>query len=690
MAADNFAMYGSHQFKGAVADQFLANHGATSSLLSDPTWTEHSSDVVASAVLDWATQNGASSYAHWFQPMAASGVRHGLTGQVQNMMMKFHNKDNTLMYDFKGKDLIRGETDGSSFPNGGLRATHTAGGYLALDTSSSIFLRGDVVFIPSAFVSYYGAALDEKTPLLRANEAMSLEGCRLLKLLGVPESKLEGGLVANIGLEQEFFLVPREHYLRRLDLQMSGRTVMGKFAPRGQEMCDHYMSAMSMTTPALACMQQMQEECWKMGIPLKTRHREVAPGQYEFAPLFGVNTGQIDQNIMVMQVIEEVAAQHGLAALLQEKPFEGINGSGKHNNWSISNVDGSLNLLNAKDMAEYGSAAFPTIVAAIISGFEEHGDALRMSISVPGNEFRLGACEAPPAIISSYLGDDMTNYLAAFKDGNDDVTYAPSQKVLDLGTKSVQPFNVPAEDRNRTSPLPYGGSRFEFRAVGSSANVSMTNTVLNTITAEKFQQFSEKIEGGETAKVVTSAALNKAWRVIFNGDNYCEENQKMLTKRGIWRIDSAVEAIHSIVMDKNVELFQKLNVMTKEECEAREMVMHNHYIGTVELEALSMVDMINQNVVPAVKDSELGASLTTDILTDLTKSVSTIKESLGKIHRESDPYEAAKLARILRLETMVEIREICDTCEGLVPADLWTIATYKELLFLDQNDSSWM
>jgi len=252
-----------------VADQFLANHGATSSLLSDPTWTEHSSDVVASAVLDWATQNGASSYAHWFQPMAASGVRHGLTGQVQNMMMKFHNKDNTLMYDFKGKDLIRGETDGSSFPNGGLRATHTAGGYLALDTSSSIFLRGDVVFIPSAFVSYYGAALDEKTPLLRANEAMSLEGCRLLKLLGVPESKLEGGLVANIGLEQEFFLVPREHYLRRLDLQMSGRTVMGKFAPRGQEMCDHYMSAMSMTTPALACMQQMQEECWKMGIPLK-------------------------------------------------------------------------------------------------------------------------------------------------------------------------------------------------------------------------------------------------------------------------------------------------------------------------------------------------------------------------------------------------------------------------------------
>jgi len=682
--------------KGAVADKFLANHGATSALLADPTWTEHSSDIVASAVLDWATANGAYSYCHWFQPMAASGVRHGLTGQVQNMMLKF-NKENEPEFDFKGKDLIRGETDGSSFPNGGLRATHTAGGYLAVDTSSSIFLRGDVVFVPSAFVSYYGAALDEKTPLLRSNQAVSENGTRLLKALGAQDKDLEEGLIANIGLEQEFFLIPRDAYLSRLDLQMAGRTVMGKNAPRGQEMCDHYMAAPSMTTPALACMQQIQEECWKMGIPLKTRHREVAPNQYEFAPLFGVNTGQIDQNIMVMQVIEEVAAQHGLAALLEEKPFADINGSGKHNNWSLASAktsDGkSFNLMDPADMyarTNGNAAAFPSVIAALVAGFEEHGDILRMAISNPGNEFRLGACEAPPAIISTYLGDDMTNYLKAFKEGDTGAEYNPGKKTLDLGTKSVQPFQVPAEDRNRTSPLPYGGCRFEFRAVGSAVNCSMVNVALNTIAAEKFGELAERIESGESAAAVATDYLNKSWRVIFNGDNYNEDNQKMLTRRGIWRIDSGVEANHSIVMDKNVELFEKLGVMTKAECEARETILHDHYVGYVELEALSMVDMINQHVIPSVKNAGLGEAQTSEFLADLDKSVKIVKDAMSKIHAEEEPYEKAKMARVLRLETMVDVREVCDSAEEVVPEEAWTLATYKDMLFLDQNDSTWM
>mmetsp|Transcript_6127 Transcript_6127/g.13211 ORF Transcript_6127/g.13211 Transcript_6127/m.13211 type:complete len:613 (+) Transcript_6127:462-2300(+) len=608
--------------------------------------------------------------------MAAGGVRHGLTGQVQNMMMKFDGKGK-FVEDFKGKNLVKGETDGSSFPNGGLRATHTAGGYLAVDTSSPIFLRGDVVFIPSAFVSYYGAALDEKTPVLRSNEALSIHGTRLLGLLGL---KTEG-IVANIGLEQEIFLVPRDEYYRRPDLQITGRTVIGKDAPRGQEMCDHYMAPLSSSTPALACMQEIQEECHKIGIPLKTRHREVAPNQFEFAPLFGINTTQIDQNVMVMQIIEEVAARHGLAALLQEKPFNNVNGSGKHNNWSLGTKEGTF-LLEPDDInaATGNDTAFAVIMAAIVAAVDEHGDLMRMAISSPGNDFRLGACEAPPAITSTYLGDDMTAYMEAFKNGSKGA-YKPSKKTLDLGTSSIMPFQVPAEDRNRTSPFPYGGARFEFRAVGSAQNVSMVNTVLNTITASKFKEFADKIEAGASPNDVAAEALEKHWKVIFNGDNYCEENQDMLTKSGVWRIDSGVEAIHRLSAPENKELFESMNVMTGAECDAREVILHDHYTGTVEMEALTLIDMINQHIVPAVKEAGVGP------LADLEASVGRLKDAVAAIHAAENSYEKAQLARVLRLETMIDIRETCDAAEEVVPANIWTLATYKELLFLDSHST---
>ena len=610
--------------------------------------------------------------------MAASGVRHGQTGQVQNMMMKFNSSTNDVEFDFDGKMLVKGETDGSSYPNGGLRATHQAGGYLALDTSSPIFLRGDTVFIPSAFVSYYGAALDEKTPLLRSNMAISKHGKRLLAHLGLDIGDRE--VVSNIGLEQEFFLVPREAYYRRPDLQLAGRTVIGRDAPRGQEMCDHYMAPPSMANPALACMQEMQDECWRLGIPLKTRHREVAPNQYEFAPLYGYNTTQIDQNLMVMQIIEEVAARHGMAALLQEKPFNDVNGSGKHNNWSIATEDGIMLLHPSKINAATGNpAAFAIIMSAIIAAVNEHGDLMRMAISSPGNDFRLGACEAPPAIVSTYLGDDMTFYLSHFKDGKGEGEYVPQTKMLDLGTHEVLPFEVPAEDRNRTSPFPYGGARFEFRAVGSAQNVSMVNTVLNTIIAEKFGEFSDRIDAGESAIDVARDALNKHWRVIFNGDNYCDTAQQELTDRGLWRIDSGVEAIHTLTSEKNTKLFEKMHVMTKEECEAREVILHDHYAGTVEMEGLTMVDMINQHVIPSVKSAGIGP------LSDLEAAVGTIKAALAEIHAADSSYKKAQLARVLRLETMIDIRAVCDAAEEVVPANLWTLATYKELLFLDSH-----
>merc|ERR1719203_2018656 len=568
-------------------------------------------------------------------------------------MMKF-DKDGGIAFDFKGKDLVKGETDGSSYQNGGLRATHTAGGYLAVDTSSPIFLRGDTIFIPSAFVSYYGAALDEKTPLLRANEALSKEGTTLLKSLGLETGKL----TANIGLEQEIFLIPREQYYRRPDLQMTGRTIIGKNAPRGQEMCDHYMAPLSSSTAALECVKEIQDECWRLGIPLKTRHREVAPNQLEFAP------------------------RHGLTALLQEKPFNDVNGSGKHNNWSIATAEGvQLLAPDAINKATGNDEAFPVIMAAIIAAVDEYGDLMRMAIASPGNDFRLGACEAPPAIVSTYLGDDMTSYLEAFMNGQSGA-YTPAVKTLDLGTSSVLPFNVPAEDRNRTSPFPYGGARFEFRAVGSAQNVSMVNTVLNTITAEKFAEFADRIDAGESAADVAREALKKHWKVIFNGDNYDEANQQMLTDAGVWRIDSGVEAIHTIVAEKNIALFEKNGVLTRDECISREIILHDHYTGSVEMEALVLIDMINQNIIPSVKAAGVGP------LDDLAKAVETLKAAVAEIHAAETSYEKAQLSRVLRLETMIDIRGVCDAAEEVVPADLWTLATYRELLFLDQTSDA--
>merc|ERR1719174_1992568 len=486
-------------------------------------------------------------------------------------------------------------------------------------------------------------------------------------------------LVANIGLEQEIFLIPREQYLRRMDLQMTGRTIMGKNAPRGQEMCDHYMAPLSTAQPALEAMQEMQAECWKMGIPLKTRHREVAPNQYEFAPLFGTNTTQIDQNVMVMQVIEEVAAKHGLAALLQEKPFNDVNGSGKHNNWSIGTADG-VNLLNPDQLnaASGNPDAFAVVMSAIVAAVDEHGDLMRMAIAAPGNDFRLGACEAPPAIISTYLGDDMTAYMEGFKDGKTG-EYKPGVKKMDLGTSSVLPISIPAEDRNRTSPFPYGGARFEFRAVGSSQNVSMVNTILNTIAADKFGEFADRIDAGENPSDVAIEALSNNWKVIFNGNNYDEGNQKKLTAEGVWRIDSGVEAIHHLITEKNLALFNKMNVFSKEECHSREVVLHDHYSGTVEMEALCLVDMINQHIIPSVKEAGVGP------LVELECDVRTLRGAITRLHDAKTSYEKAKLARVLRLETMVDIRERCDSAEALVPNNLWTLATYKELLFLDSH-----
>mmetsp|Transcript_6248 Transcript_6248/g.22875 ORF Transcript_6248/g.22875 Transcript_6248/m.22875 type:complete len:615 (+) Transcript_6248:525-2369(+) len=605
--------------------------------------------------------------------MASSGVRHGLSAQVHQTMFEF-DKDGKPFFKFEGEQLLQGETDGSSYPNGGMRATHTAGGYLSIDPLSPIFLREDTIFIPAAFVSYNGDALDEKTPLHRATQKMSKEGTRLLKLMGYDVD----GVINNIGLEQEIFLVPRHAFYRRPDLQFTGRTITGKQPARGQEMSDHYMAPISRATTAFDCMRQIQSECFKIGIPLKTRHREVAPNQYEFAPLFGNVISQTDQNLMVMQIIEEVASENGLAALLQEKPFSGINGSGKHNNWSIGTVDG-VNLLNPKQIntASKNDAVFPVIMAALVSAIDKHGDLMRLSIASPGNDFRLGAMEAPPAVMSTYLGDDMTRYLLDLMKTGKAAAYTPSKKKLAFGAEVISDIEVPSEDRNRTSPFPYGGSRFEFRAAGSSQNVSLVNTVLNTIAAEAFSIVADRIESGEEPLKIAQDLLKQHSKVIFNGDGYDPEWPEKAVEKGIWRIDSGVEAIKKLTDAKNTDLFQKMGVLTPRECEARRTVLLEHYTATVEMEALTLIDIINQHVIPSCKKAEL------NFVKQLEDSVKSLKRSLHEIHISSEASDAAALARILRLDTMIKVREVCDEAESLCPPSLWSLATYSELLFLD-------
>jgi len=666
--------YGSHLFSGATADEYLSKQGLPAGLLNDPSWTTTSADKVASAVMEWAHDKGATVFTHWFQPMGASGLRHGLTGQVQNCMFTF-GPDGKVEHKFKGGELLKGETDGSSYPNGGMRATHTAGGYTVLDPTSPIFLRGDTVYIPTVFVSFYGDALDEKTPLLRSMRAVSEEGVRLLKNLGYSVNSVQ----PNIGLEQEFFLIPRKDYYRRPDLQLAGRTVMGKNAPRGQETCDHYMSAINPI--AMGCLQELQHECFMMGIPLRTRHREVAPNQYEVAPMFGLATTQIDQNLWVMQILEEVAARHGLAALNEEKPFNDVNGSGKHNNFSLG-TDTGVNLLNVGQVTEASGnpEVFPLLMSCIVRAVDLHGDLMRMAIASPGNDFRLGACEAPPAITSTYLGDSLTSYMETAMKTGSFPAYVPEGAMCDLGIPSVAPFSVPAEDRNRTSPFPFGGHRFEFRAVGSAQNVSMVNTVLCTIFADSFAAMSAEIEAGKKPADVAAGYLKEHWRCIFNGNGYSEEWPIEAGKRGVWRIDSGVESMKRISDPKNVALFEKMKVLSAKECDARAEVMYDHYSGYVEIEAGTMVDMFKQHVIPAVKNAGDLESL----LPGLESAVSTVEAGLKGLHAAPDAYTKASLARVLRLETMIDARAAADAAEAVVPADLWTLATYQELLFLDK------
>ncbi|KAK3234346.1 hypothetical protein CYMTET_55392 [Cymbomonas tetramitiformis] len=610
--------YGENAFWGASAEKYLVKQGLTTDTLRDPMWVKDMAlaDKIAAAVLEWAVDHGANTFCHWFQPMCATS-RHGQTGQI--------------------------------------------------------WLRGDSIFIPACFVAYTGKALDEKIPLLRAEQAMSREGTRLFKALGHSID----GLLTNIGLEQELFFIPSDAYYKRPDLQMCGRTVLGRSPALGQEGSTHYMAPINTTKSVFPCMQEIQQECYKVGIPLKTRHREVAPNQYEFAPMFGHVVGQIDQNLVAMQLAAEIAPKHGLRALFHEKPFQGVNGSGKHNNWSLSTKCGAQ-LLNPEEITKRMGdfKVFPIVMAALISGVDKYGDLMRMAIASPGNDFRLGAMEAPPAVISMYLGEDMTKYLTKFMNG-EVMEYIPSTTDIDLGVSYCPKVTAPAEDRNRTSPFPYGGHRFEFRAVGSSQNVSMVNTVLAALAARQFKEIADRVEAGESGVAVAQSLLKKHMKSVFNGDGYDPGWPVKARKDGLWVVESGVDAIKMFTDAKNTELFSSLQILTPEEVTARQECMLAHYILTVETEVLCMIDMIKQHIIPSCKKAGVDDSA-------CTTAMSEMESALKAVHAASTA-DGATMCRTLRLEKMRTVRAGIDELEGIIPAEMWTLGTYKELMFIDEN-----
>mmetsp|Transcript_18466 Transcript_18466/g.35139 ORF Transcript_18466/g.35139 Transcript_18466/m.35139 type:complete len:731 (+) Transcript_18466:107-2299(+) len=674
--------YGKHVFWGEEAEKFLKAQGLMLADIKDPMWVHdaNKADKIASAVMEWAKSHGAAYYCHWFQPMGST-MRHGQTGQVQHSMFEFD--DNKVpFWELKGKHLLRGETDGSSFPNGGLRQTHTAAGYLTIDPMSPIFLRTDCIFIPACFIAYTGLALDEKTPLHRAEAAMSKEGARLFGLLGHPVA----GMKTNIGLEQELFFVPSSAYYRRPDLQMCGRTILGREPAVNQEGCSHYMAPINTSKSVFKCMQEIQRQCYIMGIPLKTRHREVAPNQYEFAPMFGHVFEQTDNNLMVMQITEEVAPKFGLRTLLAEKPFAGVNGSGKHNNWSISTKCGAQ-LLNPGDLMKKmnnDKTLFPIVMSAIVAGVDKFGDLMRMAISTPGNDFRLGAMEAPPAVISTYLGEDMTSYLKKFMENGDVGEYVAGSRDINLGLDYLPTVFAPAEDRNRTSPFPYGGMRFEFRAVGSSQNVSLVNTVLGAMCASQFKLIADRIEKGETGVAVAQDLLRNHMKIVFNGNGYDTTWPDTAKEKGLFVIASGVDAISTLSDPKNVQMFSEVGVFTPEECQARKVVMLGNYCFTVTTEAKCMIDMIRRHVIPSVRAAGMGD----DHVPELEDCIVTIEQALKSVHalESADEFEkAAQESRLLRLSTMLKIRKQVDALESVVPPSLWTLASYEDLWFIDQN-----
>ena len=650
---------------------------------------------VAVAMKEWATENGATHYTHWFQPMT------NVTAEKHDSFIS-PTGDGQVIMDFSGKELVKGEPDASSFPSGGLRATFEARGYTAWDPTSPAFIKDKTLYIPTAFCSYSGEALDKKTPLLRSMDVLNKEAVRILHILGNKEVR---HIDTTVGPEQEYFLVDKDLYKKRKDLIFCGRTLLGASAPKGQEMEDHYFGALKPRVAAY--MHDLDEELWKLGIPAKTKHNEVAPAQHELAPVFDTTNVAVDHNQLTMEIMKKVADKHNMVCLLHEKPFEGINGSGKHNNWSMS-TDTGVNLLDpGKTPAE--NTQFLVFLVAVIKAVDDYADLLRVSVASAGNDHRLGANEAPPAIVSIFLGDELTDVLKSIEN---DTFFSNKHAVqMDIGAKVLPHFIKDTTDRNRTSPFAFTGNKFEFRMLGSAASVANPNIVLNTAVAEVLAEFSAALKDvpEEEMESAVHALLKKTIeehkRIIFNGNGYTDEWVEEAEKRGLYNLKTTPDALPHFIAEKNIELFTKHGIFTREELFSRYDIWLENYYKTINIESNTLAEMIQKQVIPSVytyveKLADTAAakkSVVADIsvaseaalisklstLADtMAKDLETLKADTAKaLASSNDVLACSKAYQGTVLEDMEVLRKSADEAEALIPDELLPYPTYDELLF---------
>ena len=649
-------------------------------------------NVVANAMKDWAIERGATHYTHWFQPMT------GITAEKHDSFISPDDTGRVIM-EFSGKELVQGEPDASSFPSGGLRATFEARGYTAWDPTSYAFVKDDVLCIPTAFCSFAGDALDKKTPLLRSMEALNRQAMRIVKLFGYTDVT---SVKTTVGPEQEYFLVDREYYNKRPDLIFTGRTLFGSRAPKGQELDDHYFGAIKPRVAAF--MKELDEELWKLGVLAKTEHNEAAPAQHELAPIFTTTNISADHNQLTMELMQKLAKKHGMVCLLHEKPFASVAGSGKHNNWSMSTNTG-INLLNPGE-TPYENAQFLLCLCAVIKAIDEYQDLLRASVASAGNDHRLGAAEAPPAIISMFLGDELTAILAAL---DKDTSYSAQEKsLMRVGVHVLPKFPKDTTDRNRTSPFAFTGNKFEFRMLGSSESISDCNTVINTAVAESLCQFADELEKADNFEsalhdlIVKTIRTHK--RIIFNGNGYDDSWTKEAEKRGLLNLRSAPQAIPCLIAEKNIELFRKHKVFTERELRARYEIQLETYVKVLNIEALTMIDMVYKDILPAVSkySAKLGDAIlkkkqalatlpcvyeteTLMTLSNLTDSiyngVKALEFAVKEAKSNKDNFALAKAFETEVLPRMKAIRTAVDHAECLTDSDTWPYPTYADLLF---------
>ena len=650
-------------------------------------------NAVANAMKDWAIEKGATHYTHWFQPMT------GITAEKHDSFIS-PTADGRIIMEFSGKELIKGEPDASSFPSGGLRATFEARGYTAWDPTSYAFIKDHSLYIPTAFCSYGGEVLDKKPPLLRSMEALSAQAVRILRLFGDSTTKR---VITTVGPEQEYFLVDKKLYDERPDLIYTGRTLFGARAPKGQELEDHYFGAIK---PRIAAfMQELDEELWKLGVLAKTKHNEVAPAQHELAPIFSTTNVATDHNQLTMETMKNVALRHGLVCLLHEKPFAGVNGSGKHNNWSIS-TDTGKNLLEPGKLPQE-NAQFLLFLAAVIKGVDEYQDLLRISVASAGNDHRLGANEAPPAIISIFLGDELTAILHAIETGT---VYGGTLRVnMEIGVNVLPSFTKDTTDRNRTSPFAFTGNKFEFRSLGSQLNIACPNIMLNTIIADELEQFADELEGKEDFNGALNALIKRVIkehkRIIFNGDGYADAWKAEAAKRGLTNLPTTVDALPHYTDEKNVKLFTKHKIYTEVEMQSRQDIILETYAKTINIEALTASDMVKRDILPAVSSyvAELASGVATkkaisddipcEAELDIIKRLSGLQDCaykklaaldnaiIGVKEVGEDPIEVATYYKDSVITAMTELRAVVDEMETLVSSDYWPYPSYGDLMF---------